>query len=116
MTRAVLASLAVAVAFLSVAAQEAGRGSRPAGLSVVSPQALAFVHVRVADVWHGELGQAVRRKMPRQTGDLVARLEKEWGVVPADMESVTFLIAGESAVAPPPPGPPLKKEDKAKPR
>ncbi len=106
------------------AAQDGPRAPRPAGLQAVSPHALGFVHLRLADVWHGELGQAVRRKLPKETGQLTQRLEGLWGVAPADIESVTMVFPGpesQPAGGPPPlvqpPSPrPAKKGEAVKPR
>ncbi len=112
---ALLLGLLLGVCALPLLGQPASRETRPAGLMLVPPQALGFLHVRLADVWYSDLGEAVRQKMPKETLQLARQIEKLWGVAPTDVESVTMLFLGEGGGIPPP-GPASKRDAQAEKR
>jgi hypothetical protein len=70
----------------------------PADLALVSPDALAFVHLRVADLWQSEVGKAFRQMAPEGGRDELQRLEWAVGVSVDELECVTLVVAPPSGL------------------
>jgi hypothetical protein len=95
---AILATLAVRTTQI-VAADALPVRPLPSDLALVPPDALAFVHVRVAEIWQSEVGKAFRQTgaAERGLGELKA-LEVELGVSVAELDRVTLVVSFPSGL------------------
>jgi hypothetical protein len=68
----------------------------PSDLALVPPDALAMVHVRVADLWQSEIGKAVRQFAPEEMFDGLRELEKLTGTRLDEMDRLTVVVVARS--------------------
>jgi hypothetical protein len=83
-----------------------GKGSLPADLALVPPDAIGFVSVRLGDVWNSE-DAADLRKMAKDhplAGSILKELEEKTGLTLADVERFVVLILEVNPESTPPIG------------
>jgi hypothetical protein len=62
----------------------------PASLGLVPPDAVGFIHVRVADLWDSGLGKKLRQRFAKEANGLEKGLQDFMGLRPDELESVTM--------------------------
>jgi hypothetical protein len=63
----------------------------PADLARVPQNALMLLSVNAAGLWEHEAMREVRKKMPREVGEVSGLVERELGVGPADIERLVVV-------------------------
>ncbi|HMF16446.1 MAG TPA: hypothetical protein VKE98_04530, partial [Gemmataceae bacterium] len=64
-----------------------GQEQAAKGLGLVPPDAFAFLHLRLADVWAGEVGAEFRRQFPMQFREMQRNLTTTLGSPPDEIET-----------------------------
>jgi hypothetical protein len=64
----------------------------PPELAWIPSDAAAFAHLRVAELWGSDLGKMLRVSFPDEALRLQEEIEREFGMSPADLESLTFVV------------------------
>jgi prepilin-type processing-associated H-X9-DG protein len=85
------AVLTVAVPAVVLVADEPKGPALPADLAVVPRDAAGFAHLRVAQLFDSEQGQALWKLFQQSNAENIARAEKEAGFKFADVESATAI-------------------------
>jgi hypothetical protein len=70
------------------------------GLGLVPPDAFAFLHLRLADMWAGEVSAEVRRQFPMQFREMQRNLTTTLGSPPDEIETVTFVFLKMESLEP----------------
>src|SRR5262249_43369274 len=73
------------------------KGDLPPDLAFVPPDAMGMVSVRLAELWEGATGKAVRARIPREMAEGVKAMEKALGVGPGQVERLTGVLDGFNA-------------------
>jgi hypothetical protein len=79
-----------------LAAQDQPPGALPADLALVPPDAMAFVHVRVAEVWNGPVGQKLRQQWAKELAVAQPMITQLAGVAPDEVERATAIFPSPS--------------------
>jgi len=77
-----------------------GQEQAAKGLGLVPPDAFAFLHLRLADVWAGEVGAEFRRQFPMQFREMQRNLTTTLGSPPDEIETVTFVFLKVESLEP----------------
>jgi prepilin-type processing-associated H-X9-DG protein len=99
-----LPAFCIALTLFALLTTGPARAADDSVLRLVPPDAAAFVHVRVADVWNQETSRAVRDYLTKTEPGLLREFEREVGFLPAGVESVTLIfpeVGGRDFVAAP---------------
>lgn len=83
----------------NLVAQAPAKVELPPDLALVPPDAVFFVHMRVAELWNSEAGKKLRAQMPKEAQEAQREFEKGAGLALADLDRITVLL-----VEPPPRG------------
>lgn len=75
-----------------LAAQAPPTGKVPAELEWVPPDCAGFIHVRFAALWDSAVGREVRKSIHALDPKILAGVEKELGLAPAQIDSVTVVF------------------------
>ncbi|MCI0705830.1 MAG: hypothetical protein L0241_32620 [Planctomycetia bacterium] len=81
----------------------------PAAAKVLTPDAMGFIHVRVADVWSSELAKQLRTFAAQAGPDLLAEFDNRFVPAPSEIESFTVVIFDTKFRDPLPIGRPIDK-------
>lgn len=86
----------LAVTVVAFAAADANHASAQAvrpELAFVPQDSFAFLHLRPADLWKGDVAAGLRKQFPREAPDLLNNSERFFGVRLDDMESATLVAS-----------------------
>jgi hypothetical protein len=97
--------LALSTPFLATSsAQPAASSELPADLAAVPKDALAFVHLRMADLWTTPTAQFVQRQLdPKLLESANRNLERITGLSLAEIDRVTLVVLAQRLPQPPEP-------------
>jgi hypothetical protein len=85
-------TLVVALSALGSALGRPGPEGPAAALQLVPPDAAAFLHVRIAELWDSPLGKQVRAAVDKDDPKALAELDKAFGIPIANLTTMTVVL------------------------
>ena len=96
-----------ALALVAIAAGPATAADSPTGAArAIGPDALGFIHIRVADIWASDASAQFRQFTAQAGVDLIGAIEKRLTPPPSAIESVTVVVTNVEFQEPLPAGRP----------